>query len=208
MEGAGTMRAVLKIDLDERLRSGDPIVLELGCGARRREGRIGIDKLDLPSVDIVADVEEGLPFLPNDSVDEIHSKSFLEHIRNFEQLMREMVRVLKPGGRAHIFVPHFSNPYFYSDPTHVRFFGLYTFQYFAVENRQFRRGVPRFYTDCRVRIVSHELLFQSPFRRRNRVKRLIGRLVNLHRATQEFYEENLCWLFPCYALKVVLTPDK
>jgi len=136
------MRAVLKIDLEERLRSGDAIVLELGCGARRREERIGIDKLDLPSVDIVADVEEGLPFLPNDSVDEIHSKSVFEHIRNFEQLMRKMVRVLKPGGQAHIFVPHFSNPYFYSDPTHVRFFGLYTFQYFSVENRQFRRGVP------------------------------------------------------------------
>lgn len=202
------MQVVLKIDLEQHLRRGDPIVLELGCGDRRREGRIGVDKVDLPAVDIVADVEEGLAFLPDDSVDEIHSKSFFEHIRNFEQLMREMIRVLKPGGRAHIFVPHFSNPYFYSDPTHVRFFGLYSFQYFAVENRQFRRGVPRFYTDCRVRILSHELLFYSPFRRRNRIKRLIGWLVNRHRAVQEFYEENLCWLLPCYALKVVLTPDK
>jgi SAM-dependent methyltransferase len=202
------MPAVVKCDLDTLIRSGAPVVLELGCGTRRGPGRIGIDKLDLPNVDIVADVDEGLGFLPDSSVDEIHSKSLFEHLQHLDRVMQEIVRVLKPGGRAHIFVPHFSNPYFYSDPTHVRFFGLYTFQYYAVENKQFKRGVPRFYTDCRVRILSHELIFQSPFRRRNRVKRLIGRLVNLHRASQEFYEENLCWLLPCYAIKVVLTPDR
>jgi hypothetical protein len=33
-------------------------------------------------------------------------------------------------------------------------------------------------------------------------------LVHLHRATQEFYEENPRWLFPRYALKVLLRPDK
>lgn len=202
------MNARIKIDLEHRLTCGEPVVLDLGCGARKYDGRIGIDRLDLPTVDIVADVEEGLPFLPDDSVDEIYSKSFFEHVRNFERLMGEIVRVLKPGGTAHVFVPHFSNPYYYSDYTHTRFFGLYTFQYFVDEKHQLRRGVPNFYTGVRIRVLSQELVFMSPFKRRHRVKKLLGFLVNLHRATQEFYEENLCYIFPCYALKIVFTPDK
>jgi predicted SAM-dependent methyltransferase len=200
--------ARIKIDLEHLVRCGEPIVLDLGCGARKGGGRIGIDKLDLPSVDIVADVEEGLPFLADNSVDEIHAKSFLEHVRNFELLMTEIVRVLKPGGRAHVFVPHFSNPYYYSDYTHIRFFGLYTFQYFVNQEHQLRRGVPNFYTTVRIRVLSQELVFMSPFKRRHRVKKLLGFLVNLHRATQEFYEENLCYIFPCYGLKIIFTPDK
>jgi len=207
-EGRFGVTARIKIDLEHLVRCGEPIVLDLGCGARKGGGRIGIDKLDLPSVDIVADVEEGLPFLADNSVDEIHAKSFLEHVRNFELLMTEIVRVLKPGGRAHVFVPHFSNPYYYSDYTHIRFFGLYTFQYFVNQEHQLRRGVPNFYTTVRIRVLSQELVFMSPFKRRHRVKKLLGFLVNLHRATQEFYEENLCYIFPCYGLKIIFTPDK
>ena len=45
--------------------------------------------------------------------------------------MREITRVLKKNGKANIFVPHFSNPYYYSDYTHKRFLGLYTFYYFV-----------------------------------------------------------------------------
>lgn len=198
----------LKLDLEARLKSGAPVVLDLGCGQRKRDERIGIDKLDLPGVDIVADVEEGLGFLPGGSVDEIHSKSFFEHVRNFDLLMREIIRVLKPGGTAHVFVPHFSNPYYYSDPTHVRFFGLYTFRYYAVPDRMYKRGVPTFYTDCRIRLLSQRLVFSSPFKRRHLLKRGLGALVNLHRGSQEFYEENLCWILPCYGIEAVFTPDK
>jgi hypothetical protein len=202
------MNVTLKIDLAARLTCGKPVRLELGCGTRRRDGFIGVDRVDLPGVDIVADLEDGLGFLPDSSVDEMQSKSLFEHVRDFEGLMAEVVRVLKPGGQAHVYVPHFSNPYYYSDPTHLRFFGLYTFQYFAVENKQFKRGVPRFYTRTKIRLLSHELVFTSPFRRRRRLKQAVGWLVNRHRACQEFYEENLCWLIPCYALQVVFTPDK
>src|SRR5688572_6280473 len=108
------MTPLVKIDLESRIRSGERIILELGCGKAPQAGRIGVDLLDLPGVDIVADLEQGLPYMPDASVDEIHSRSLLEHLDNFENLMREMVRVLKPGGTCHIFVPHFSNPYYYS----------------------------------------------------------------------------------------------
>ncbi|MEM7801548.1 MAG: methyltransferase domain-containing protein, partial [Chloroflexota bacterium] len=141
------METLVKIDLDSRIESTDPLILELGCGTRSKPGRIGIDQLNLPGVDIVADLNLGFPFLPDDSVDEIHSKSFLEHIDELEFLMGEIWRVLKPGGKKYLFVPHFSNPYYYSDYTHTRFFGLYTFEYFSKEQTRFKRNVPDFYVD-------------------------------------------------------------
>jgi hypothetical protein len=199
---------LIKIDIDSMLSSGRPVFLELGCGITKQPGRVGIDARDLPGVDIVANLEQGLSFLPDDSVDEIHSKSFIEHIENFELLMCEIVRVLKKGGTKHLFVPHFSNPYYYSDWTHKRFFGLYTFYYFVDRKGQLSRKVPTFYTDIRIRILSVKLIFLSPFRGRNLFKRIIGRIVNAHSYLQEFYEENLCYLLPCYGMEVVFTPDK
>lgn len=157
-------------------------------------------------MDIVADLEKGLPFLPDACADEIHCVSVLEHIDNFELLMREIVRVLKPNGAAHVFVPHFSNPYFYSDPTHRRFFGLYSFYYFVDASRQLKRKVPNFYTDIRINIISVRLVFRSEFWLRKRIKKLTGFVFNLHPWLQEFYEENLCYLFPCYGIEVVFSP--
>jgi predicted SAM-dependent methyltransferase len=75
------MQPHIKIDLEQWLNSGDPLVIELVCGPKKKSGQIAIDKKDLPHVVIVADTEEGLPFLPDRSVDEIHCRSALEHIR-------------------------------------------------------------------------------------------------------------------------------
>ncbi len=197
-----------RIDLAAALASGTPVVLELGCGRGKKPGHIGIDIVDFPHVDIVADLEEGLPFLPDDSVDEIHANSLFEHIRNFEALLRDITRVLRKGGLARVFVPHFSNPYFYSDYTHKRFFGLYTFYYFAAAERQLSRSVPNFYSDVRIRILSKKLVLKSPFKGRNVFKKIAQAAVNLCGYTQEFYEENLCFLVPCYGIRIVFTPDK
>ena len=196
----------IKIDLDGLLKSGRKIILELGCGPRKGEGRIGIDRLDFPGVDIVADLDQGFPYLPDHSVDEVHSRSLFEHVENLEGFLREICRVLKPGGRNVCFVPHFSNPYYYSDYTHTKFFGLYTFYYFVEEAAQLRRKVPNFYTDVRIRVLSQRLIFQSTFRGINFLKKLFGRFINLNSFFQEFYEENLCYLIPCYGLEVVFEP--
>ncbi|MCL5281646.1 MAG: methyltransferase domain-containing protein [Planctomycetes bacterium] len=202
------MEPRIKIDLGKMLSGPEPVILDLGCGQRKRPGRIGIDRVDLPQVDIVADLEAGLPFLPERSVDEIHCRSVLEHIENFEHLLAEMVRVLKDSGRAHIFVPHFSNPYYYSDYTHKRPFGLYTFYYFADPEHQPRRKVPTFYTDIRVEILSLKLKFRSPVRLLHWSRKLVGAIINLHPALQEFYEAGLCYLVPCDGLEVILRPAR
>jgi len=198
----------MKIDLESALSRHDPVIIELGCGPRKRAGRIGIDRLDLPQVDIVADLEAGLKFLPDRSVDEIHCRSFLEHVQNFEHLFAEMVRVLKDDGRACIFVPHFSNPYYYSDYTHKRPFGLYTFYYFTDPENQPRRKVPSFYTSTRVEILSVRLKFRSAFRILHWPRKLFAAIINLHPALQELYEAGLCYLVPCDGIEVVLRPAR
>lgn len=196
------------IDLAELRARGEPVVLDLGCGRAKRPGSIGIDAAALPGVDVVADLEQGLPFLPDRSVDAVYSDHFLEHVDRFDLVLAEIVRVLKPGARAHVSVPHFSNPYFYSDYTHRRFFGLYTFYYFVDQRWQLARKVPSFYTPTRIRIESQRLVFRPGEGRPGRYHRLLERLVNRSTSAQERYEAHLCYLFPCYELKVVFTRDE
>jgi SAM-dependent methyltransferase len=202
------MTPVVKVDLPAILQSKGQIVLELGCGTAPHEGRIGIDRLDLAGVDIVADLNEGLGFLPDACVDEIHSRSLFEHLHGFDLLMREMVRVLKPDGRCYVFVPHFSNPYFYSDPTHVRFFGLYTFYYYVPLDRQLRRTVPTFYSDTKIEIYKIRLKFTSPFRPIRFFRKLMTAIVNSNSALQEWYEGSFTGIVPCYAIELVFGPAK
>ena len=202
------MQPSIKIDINKALGGKDPIIIELGSGRKKKEGRITIDKVDIPEVDIVADLEEGLVFLPDNSVNEIHCRSVLEHIESFENLMTEIVRVLKQDGTAHIFVPHFSNPYYYSDYTHRRFFGLYTFYYFVKPQYQLRRKVPDYYSKTRIIIVSQRLIFRSAFKLLNPFKKLFGWFINLHTILQQYYEENICYMIPCHGIEVVFTPDE
>ena len=199
------MQPLIKIDLEARINGPDPVIVELGCGRKERPGRITVDRSDMPHVNIVADIEEGLEFLPDKSIDEIHCRSVLEHIENFEHLMGEILRVLKDAGTSHIFVPHFSNPYYYSDFTHKRFFGLYTFYYFVESKNQLKRKVPDYYTDLRIRVISQRLVFRSAFKLLNPCKKFSGWLINRHHLLQEFYEENMCYAFPCHGLEIVFT---
>ena len=47
-----------------------------------------------------ADIEnEGIPF-PDSFFDFVYSKSFIEYFHNQEKLIKEICRVLKPGGKA------------------------------------------------------------------------------------------------------------
>ena len=203
----------IKIDLDAVLDGPNPVVVELGCGAKAQpfsqDGRIGIDLVDLENVDIVANLEEGLSFLPDASVDKLYARSLFEHISNFDRLLTEVIRVLKSDGICRLMVPHFSNPYHYSDPTHVRFFGLYNFLYYSYpEKSPFKRQVPTFYTETRLEIISLRLRFRSSFRGRKWWKRLHAKIFNLNPWMQEFYEENLCHLFPCYGITIEFRPDR
>ena len=196
-----SMNIIDRADLIGRVRRGDAISLELGCGARKRNRTaIGIDQLDLPEVDVVGDVFDVLSLLPQGSVMSIHTYHFLEHVSDLSRIMPELGRVLKPGGELEVAVPHFANPYYYSDPTHCRPFGLYTFCYLA-KSSLFARTVPAYGYQFDFDLRDVRLHFDSPFISRKIIRRLLlNPFFNLTRWMQEFHEENLCFLFPAYEI--------
>lgn len=182
------------------------VVLEIGCGPNKRLSEaIGIDVLDYEGVDIVGDVFEVLKSIPSSSVDSIHSFHFFEHISNLQGLLDEIARVLKAGGELEVVVPHFSNPYFYSDPTHKTFFGLYTFAYYASESL-FSRKVPNYQHTIQFDLIEVDLGFKSsrPFFIRHGIKKIIGLIVNSCGYLKEFYEENFSHILPCYEIRYKL----
>jgi len=182
------------------------VELELGCGGRKRNKQaIGIDILDYQDVDIVGDVYDALASFPAMSVDSVCSYHFVEHVPDLAKLLTELARIVKANGKVEFVAPHFSNPYFYSDPTHRSYFGLYTFCYFAYKT-PFMRQVPTYGYQTEFGIVNVDLIFKSarPFLIRYGIKRLIGALFNSCDYMKELYEENFCYLFPCYEVRYVL----
>lgn len=107
--------------------------LHLGCGNSPKPAWINIDSRPLPGVDIVRDVLRGIPFAA-DSIDEIYSENFLEHVPQTEciWIMNEMWRVLKPGGISHHLIPEAGSINFYQDPTHLSHWHRETLTYFTL----------------------------------------------------------------------------
>jgi SAM-dependent methyltransferase len=198
------MAYIDKRGLLETISPATPVSIELGCGpAKRDPASVGIDALDFPCVDVVGDLFEVLAAIPAATVSRCYSSHLLEHVDDLNRLVDEIERVLQPGGTMTATVPHFSNPYFFSDPTHSRAFGLYTMSYLSAD-RLLRRKVPLYGRTPRLELLAVHLGFTSPFPLRRVVKRLVGPLFNAGRVTQEFWEENLCYLFPCYEITYTL----
>ncbi|MCX9154888.1 methyltransferase type 11 [Niveibacterium sp. 24ML] len=184
-----------------RFQAGERFSIELGCGPRKLDAAaVGIDALDFDCVDLVGDVFEVLAALPQGGVSSCYSAHFFEHIDDLPRLIDELARIMAPGKIATVKVPHFANPYFYSDPTHRRFFGLYTMSYYARDALLWRK-VPNYGRMPAFELDAVTLKFDSPFPIRGLIKRTLGRVFNLTTWLQEFYEENLCYLFPCYEVE-------
>lgn len=97
-------------------------VLNLGSGGRPigKRNVVNVDiNQDAANVDKIYDLEYGLPF-KDDEFDQVICFHILEHIRNIWLLMREIWRVTKHGAEIYIDAPHWANPTFWDDITHVR----------------------------------------------------------------------------------------
>src|SRR5262245_41523266 len=190
------------------IAEGRGLRLNLGSGQRHRPGSYNVDVVELPEVDILAALNEPLSGLPNDCVEEVYSRHTLEHVTRFLELVAELHRVTRAGGRIEVIVPHFSNPYGYSDPTHVRFFGAYSFYYFCDAADQPRRAVPSFYLPQRftVETVGCKLLRGSLLDRAARA--VVQPLVNRGFGWLDWYERRLCRWLPADSIRYVLRPKK
>jgi SAM-dependent methyltransferase len=194
--------------VQDDLAARRPIRLNLGVGRRSRDGYYGVDWIEMPTVDVVADLNEPLTELPDNSVEAIYTHHTFEHVVNFLPLLKEIHRVVIPDGRVEIVVPHFSNPYGYSDPTHVRFFGLYSFYYFADEADQPRRKVPAFYLPERFAVESIDVTLMPTMLLFKPVRRMMTKVVNSSMWLLDWYERSWCRHFPADSIRYVLRVKK
>ncbi|MFO0967066.1 MAG: methyltransferase domain-containing protein [Gemmataceae bacterium] len=199
---------ILNPAVTDDLRQGRPLALNLGAGLRARPGDYSVDHLELPGIDVVADLGAPLSALPDNCAGAVFSNHVLEHVPNFLGLLSEIHRITQPDGLIEIVVPHFSNPYHYSDPTHVRTFGLYSFFYFADEGDQPRRKVPNFYLPIRFRVEEVGLRLLTGSIVTKPLVKAVNYLVNRGLGLLDWYERRLCRFLPAESIRYVLRPIK
>jgi SAM-dependent methyltransferase len=168
------------------------LTLDLGCGPHKHPGSIGVDRVPLEGVDIVANFEQGrLPF-KDDSFKFIYAHHILEHIRNLTELLAELQRICCSGANIEILVPYFTCVGAFGDPTHVRFFTYYTFDHFTDDPHRHT-----WFASTRFFIRSRHIGF-------GRLFRILG-IEWFANRYPHIYENFLAYIFPARTLKVELT---
>lgn len=188
--------------LEEFLKN-DFRIIEIGAGKKRiYSNSLTIDILDDENVDIICNLDDGLQFIPDNSIDIIYSSHVLEHLNNFESAMIEFYRILKPNGKKILNVPHFTNPYYYSDYTHKHFFGIYTFSYFT-NKKFFKRRVPK-YNTLDFEISKLKITFYSHYKFLNIFNKFFNFIFNMSKSMQEIYEAFFFKFIAAYEINIEL----
>jgi SAM-dependent methyltransferase len=92
--------------------------LNLGAGSAHKEGYVNVDWTNLTNPDVTHDLNVfPYPFADN-SFELIEAFHVLEHLDRPFAVMKEMQRILKPGGRLHVKVPHFSRALTHAEHAH------------------------------------------------------------------------------------------
>jgi|SRR3989344_188865 len=96
--------------------------LNLGCGEDKKEGYVNVDFHSHVKPDVVHDLNVvPYPFAES-TFDLVEAYHVLEHLDKPFVVMKELHRILKPGGTIHIKVPHFSRGF--THPEHKSGFDL------------------------------------------------------------------------------------
>jgi SAM-dependent methyltransferase len=152
MEATATQPATASRD-----RTTNRFRVDIGCGSRKVAGTIGLDNVAVPGVDVLGDLNQGLPFKDN-SLDAVYANHILEHLNDFLGTMNEIYRVCKPGALVFVKVPHAASTFVtWKDPTHQRGLFIATFAYF--DDTYFDGAAFSYYSPARFRIERARLRF-------------------------------------------------
>jgi SAM-dependent methyltransferase len=164
-------------------------VLDVGCGAKKYPGAVGIDV----SADTAADVVHDLNHVPwpldESAFDQILLQDVIEHLDDLYAVFGELHRVARAGAMVHIRTPHFSSALAYSDPTHRRFLS-------AAAVRALAEPGFAHYSAARFRVVRVTLDLWLPFRALG-----IGAFANRY---PDVYEKYLAFRFPAMNIRAEL----
>lgn len=154
--------------------------LNLGCGGKRLDGFVGVDRYPTPAVDVLADLGATLPFADG-SVAEVMLDNVIEHMPDIPALMREMHRICRHDARIVIRTPHFTSLSSWRDPTH-----LHHLSYFSMDHFE-RPGVAHYTSAGRgFEVIARRLSFGGLM---GQIGRLIFSLSPLA------YEKHWCFVF-------------
>lgn len=169
--------------------------LQIGCGHDKKMDYINLDSSSAVNPDIVWNLEKTpLPF-KDKQFDEVLANHVLEHINNFIPLMHELHRITKKGGKIIIRTPFYSTWGQYNDPTHVRFFTPYTFNYFNTGTYSHEVLSNKDMFDIKVKIIFGIGLSAK-------LNWLLNPIINL---SHRFYCRFFAWILPSAEIYYELT---
>lgn len=112
--------------------------INLGAGSEAQHGWVNTDWIDGPGIDKVFNLLDDVWPFEDGVADEILARDVLEHMPNFTNnnkstpihFVEECHRILQPGGKLFITVPHWQSKNLWIDPTHVRGYDEKSMDYF------------------------------------------------------------------------------
>jgi SAM-dependent methyltransferase len=169
-------------------------VLNLGCGLKHLPEAVNLDVTAETNPDLIHDLNS-LPWpFPDDHFREVLAYDVLEHLEDLIAAMEEIHRVCQDGAVVRITVPHFSCANAFTDPTHRRLLGYFSFDYATGENEI------QFYTRARFKKLANRILFYPSL-----LNKLVWRLANRYPSA---YERRWAWMFPAWYLYFELQVQK
>ncbi|HQX56256.1 MAG TPA: class I SAM-dependent methyltransferase [Pyrinomonadaceae bacterium] len=123
-------------------------ILDVGCGANKTDGAIGLDNNPRTAADVIHDLGD-IPYpFPDNEFDLVVSNHVVEHVPDVMAFITELHRITRPGGRIKLLTPHYTNPDWANDPTHRNHINSFTFNTFLVDRQVFD-----FYTQVQLTLI-------------------------------------------------------
>lgn len=93
-------------------------IVDLGCGASKWPGAVGVDIVCAPGVDVVCDLNRPPWPLESNHFDRVVCRHVIEHVHDMVAFLGEIHRIAKPGAEVVFETPHYSSRDSWGDPEH------------------------------------------------------------------------------------------